>query len=76
MKEFVYNISHPGEKCAGIQPYEDQVKISVAYDPGGDEVGPDSFQEIMLQHLIDWYDGATVTLLSDDDQDLYRGGPG
>jgi hypothetical protein len=56
---FFFDVTHPGEKSAGIPFFTDAVTIIIASgDPGGIE---GEFEEFICKTLNDWYDGAKVT---------------
>ena len=58
--EYVFDIEQPGEPAAGILPFTDRISVSVASgDPGGE---PGEFFEHILNSIVEWYDGAKVSL--------------
>lgn len=60
-KIYKFDIYQPGEKAAGIQCFEDTIRIEVeSGDPGGIS---GEFRDHMKQALIEWYDGAKVTFV-------------
>lgn len=65
---YKYEIDSPDELDAGLHGFSDEVTVIVdSGEPGGDPTGEDSFEEYMRQALIEWYDGAGVTLKKEGD---------
>lgn len=65
---YKYEIDSPDELDAGLHGFRDEVTVIVdSGEPGGDPTGEDSFEEYMRQALIEWYDGAGVTLKKEGD---------
>lgn len=59
-KAFRFVVGHGGDKAAGFRPYSDEIVVTIASgDPGG-EAG--EFEEVMQEHIANWYDGATVVI--------------
>ena len=55
-----FYIYDPGERGAGLNPFDDTVTVSCRSGDFGDH---DDFIEHMKHALEQWYDGATVTVI-------------
>ena len=60
--EFAYDISHSGERAAGIAPYTNRVRVIVSYCPGGDIA---EFESATVEFLRKWFDGAKISCITD-----------
>ena len=59
---FTFDIIHSGERSAGINAYEEEVKVSVKWGFNGCPDTGEEFIDAIVKTLTDFYDGAKVYL--------------
>ena len=63
-KKFKFYVYSPGEPGAGLNPFYEEVGITLQQ---GEPEGQDKeFEEFMIETLSEWYDGAGVSTVKSD----------
>ena len=66
MKNLTIMVNHLGELDAGIMPYSEEVKISIASGDLGGWMHEQEFKSELLSFFRFWYEGAKVTMYEDE----------